>query len=277
MVGRLPERRRRRRAARTRRIVLVLVLAAAASVLGVVVAFATSDGRPAPVPQGDTGPTGWNLIFDDEFDGSSLDTSLWSVGWFGSGITGPLTPAALECFDPARVRQHNGQLDLSFRVAPETCGGHRRPYTGAIVTTNGKFSFTYGFVEMKAKLPGAGGVVYDWPDFWTDGQNWPTDGEDDIVEGLHGQPCWHFHSPGEGPGACDSTPLGPGWHTFGADWEPGSVTYYYDGQVVGTITSGVTGAPMYLILSIGGNSQVGGPTHRATLRVAYVRVWQHPS
>jgi beta-glucanase (GH16 family) len=256
-----------------RRLVLVVVIALAASVLGVVVAFATQG--PPRVPLGD--PGAWQLAFDDEFNGSSLDTSLWSVGWFGKGITGPLTTTALECFDPARVRQQDGQLDLSFRVRPETCGGKRRPYTGAIVSTNGKFSFAYGFVEMKAKLPGTGGAVYDWPDFWTDGQNWPTDGEDDIVEGLHGQACWHFHSPGQAPGGCDSAPLSGGWHTFGADWEPGSVTYYYDGQAVGTISTGVTGAPMYLILSIGGNRLFGGPIHRASLRVAYVRVWQHPS
>ncbi|HET7247280.1 MAG TPA: hypothetical protein VFJ07_20840, partial [Streptosporangiaceae bacterium] len=36
---------------------------------------------------------------------------------------------------------------------------------------------------------------------------------------------------------------------FGADWEPRSITYYYDGRVVGRIRSGVTHAPMYLILN----------------------------
>lgn len=239
--------------------------------LGGVVAFAMLPA-PAPLPHGD--PGSWNLVFDDEFGGTHLNTSLWSVGWFGSGITGPLTPNALECFDPAQVKQHHGQLDLSFRLRPETCGGAQRPYTGAIVTTNGKFSFTYGFVEVRARLPGAHGVVYDWPDFWTDGQNWPADGEDDVVEGLQGHACWHFHSLAGMPGRCDRTPLSHGWHTFGADWEPGSVTYYYDGQVIGTITTGITSSPMYLIISIGGDPRVG-PVHRATFRIAYVRVWQH--
>ena len=55
------------------------------------------------------------------------------------------------------------------------------------------------------------------------------------MEGLSGVICWHFHDPLGGPGGCD-TAITPGWHTFASDWQPGSVTYYYDGQDVGSIT-----------------------------------------
>ena len=254
-----------------RRLVLTLALALSATVLGGVVALAVRT-TPVPLPLGD--PGAWKLVFDDEFTGTSLDRSLWSTGWFGSGITGPLTPNASECFDPAEVKQAGGQLDLSFQIMSETCAGRSRPYVGAIVTTNGKFSFTYGFVEMRARLPGAGGVVYDWPDFWTDGHHWPEDGENDIVEGLQGLACWHFHSLAGAPGHCEHTAITPGWHTFGADWQPGAVTYYYDGTAVGTIRRGITGAPMYLIISMGA-APSNGPVRPATLRVSFVRVWQH--
>lgn len=224
-------------------------------------------------PAGD--PGNWRLIFDDEFDGTSLNTTKWSVGWFGSGITQPLTPAELECFDPAEVAVGGGELDLSMVAKPETCGGKTRPYASGIVTSNGKFSFTYGFMEAKVWVPGTGGVISDWPDVWLDGQNWPTDGEIDIMEGLSGQACWHFHYPGGQPGNCSSASFTGGWHTFGADWEPGSITYYYDGTAVGTITSGVTGAPMYIILSLAADTVNGGPVGPATIRFDYVHVWQH--
>jgi hypothetical protein len=151
-------------------------------------------------PAGD--PGNWRLVFDDEFDGTSLNTAKWAAGWFSSGITQPLTPAELECFDPAEVSVGGGELHLSMIAKSETCGGKTRPYASEIVTTNGKFSFTYGFMEATVWVPGTGGVIPDWPDVWLDGQNWPTDGEIDIMEGLSGQACWHFHYPGGQPGDC---------------------------------------------------------------------------
>jgi beta-glucanase (GH16 family) len=229
---------------------------------------------PQPAPTGD--PGSWKLEFDDEFNGSSLDSSKWSTGWFGSGITGPLGSGALECFDPAQVSAGGGELDVTMAAKPESCGGQTRPYASGIVTTNGKFQFTYGFTEVRAWAPGSDGVIADWPDIWTDGQNWPTDGEDDIMEGLQGHACWHFHyEAGDAPGSCAAGSFTGGWHTFGADWEPGIVTYYYDGSEVGTITQGITSAPMYLLISLGADNTYGGPVAPGTLRIDYARVWQH--
>jgi beta-glucanase (GH16 family) len=238
-----------------------------------------SAGTTAPAPSSLAPPAGdpgnWHLLFDDEFSGTSLNTAKWSAGWFGSGITQPLTPAELECFDPAQVSVGSGELDLSMIAKPESCGGKTRPYASGIVTTNGKFSYTYGFMEARVWVPGTGGVIPDWPDVWTDGHNWPADGEIDIMEGLSGQACWHFHYPGGGPGDCSNASFTGGWHTFGADWEPGVITYYYDGTRVGTIKSAVTGAPMYLILSLAADTVNGGPVKPATIRFDYVHVWQH--
>ena len=81
-------------------------------------------------------------------------------------------------------------------------------------------------------------------------RNWPTDGENDVLEGLGGQACAHFHNPTSGPGACASGDFAGGWHTFAADWEPGSITYYYDETEFWQDTSGITSAPMYLILNL---------------------------
>jgi beta-glucanase (GH16 family) len=77
-----------------------------------------------------------------------------------------------------------------------------------------------------------------------------------------------------GPGACASGSY-TGWHTFASDWEPGSVTFYYDGVMVGRISTGITSAPMYIILDNTVSSATPWLTRAADMQVAYVRVWQH--
>jgi beta-glucanase (GH16 family) len=251
---------------------------------------AVSSGTPVPTGVGGN----WHLIFDDEFNGTSLNAADWSTGWFGSGITGGISGGSEpECYDPSHVVEGNDELELNFTQETESCAGTTLPYTSGMITTNGKFSFTYGMIEFKAWLPTASnGQVADWPDLWTDGQNWPTDGEIDVAEGLYGSVCAHYHGPtdnGQGIGAggitgCPSGNFTGGWHTFAADWEPGIVTWYYDGQDIGCLettgtacgatNSTIAGAPMYVILSLGSTNAytITAPT---SLRVAYVRVWQH--
>lgn len=80
-----------------------------------------------PQPVGDPGP--WNLVFDSEFNGSSLDTSQWSTGMRGvSGITEGANSYEQECYDPAQVSVAGGALNLSVIPKEETCGGFTRPY-----------------------------------------------------------------------------------------------------------------------------------------------------
>jgi hypothetical protein len=220
----------------------------------------------------------WHMVFNDSFTGSSLDPSKWSTGWFGSGITKAVDSNEIACYDPANVSEGNGELDLSMTAQSTSCNG-TQPYDGAAVTTNGKFEFTYGFAEVRAWLAGNGSTVYDWPQIWLDGQSWPQNGEIDILEGLGGGACYHWHGPpdGTGYGGCASGTFTGGWHTFGMDWEPGSVTYYYDGNDVGTVTNAtslITSDPMYLILVASTSAQ--SPTQApVTERFSYVRVWQH--
>jgi beta-glucanase (GH16 family) len=167
---------------------------------------------------------------------------------------------------------------MAITKQPARCKNKPEPYTGALLSSRGRFSQTYGAFEAKIDLPATpGGAVADWPAFWLDGMgHWPVTGEIDIVEGLMGHACYHFHyeqnGAPTGPGGCTST--GPGWHTYGAVWTPSSITYYYDGVKVGEITSGVTHSPMYLILNFTDNQQ--GAVARvipATMKVAYVRAW----
>ncbi len=241
--------------------------------------------KPMPTRAVTSMPPGdWTLEFDDEFNGTSLDTAKWSTGWFGSGITAPVSSWEDDCYDPAQVSEGGGALSLTLIRKTEYCGTADRLYATGLVSTMGKFSFTYGFIEARVWLPGAPGdpgYVANWPGVWADGQNWPEDGEIDIFEGINGQVCSYFHdeensSVGLGAGSktgCSNGIFTGGWHTFAVNWEPGIITYYYDGADIGTVTSGVTSAPMFLVLDYDAERPVRAPD---TMKVDYVRIWQHP-
>jgi beta-glucanase (GH16 family) len=230
--------------------------------------------QSSPLPAGRP-PGRWHLILQDGFNAGSLDTAHWSTGWLSPGITVPVQLAELECYDPAQVTLAAGSLDLTLIHKPETCGGRTRPYASGMVNTRGKFFFSYGFLAARIWLPGGGRIV-NWPAFWAVGQNWPTDGEIDVLEGLKGKACWHFINQAQVRGNCTRGQFAGGWHTYGADWEPGSITYYYDGHAMGRIRSGITSAPMYIILNNATEPRIGGHVQApATMRVDYVRVWQH--
>jgi len=238
--------------------------------------------QPTPQPSPTSGPTAiqpngipgtWSLTLN----AGPTQLAKWG-GWFGTGMTGPVNKAEDACYNPANVAVSGGYLDMSLTNHPANCPHGSQPYTGALLSSRGRFQQTYGAFEARIDMPAtSGGKVADWPAFWLDGEgHWPVTGEIDVVEGLMGHACYHFHyslnGVPAGPGGCTST--GPGWHTYGAVWTPNSITYYYDGVKVGVITSGVTHTPMYLILNMTDN-QAGAVARviPATIRVAYVRAW----
>jgi beta-glucanase (GH16 family) len=234
---------------------------------------ATAVSAAAPRPVGV--PGSWKLKFSDEFNGTKLDTGKWSTGWLASGITKGANGAEQGCYDPKQVKVSGGSLNLTAIAKQQSCGGKTQPYSSGMVNSNGKFNFTHGTMEARIYMPAANGKIANWPAFWANGQNWPVNGELDVMEGLGGKAAYHFHNPSGGPGSSVPGNFAGGWHTFAATWQPGSVTYYYDGKAVGKLTSGITSAPMYLILNNAVSKQYGGPTSvPATMKTDYVRVWQ---
>ncbi len=245
----------------------------------------SSTGTPVDTTAS-SGPSGipgtWHLALDSEFNGKTLPTD-WRTGWFGSGVTGPINTSELDCYDPSHVTfPGDGTMHLVVSAQSSTCNGTTEPYTAALVNTDPSdgrtgpgFQYTYGVLEARIYLPAASnGEIANWPAFWAGGQNWPTTGEDDVMEGLGGSTWWSFHNAqglrnGPVPG------VGPGWHTFATDWEPGSLTYYYDGVAVETLSTGITSAPMYIVLGYGVSSAPYAVTQPGSMQVQYVRVWQH--
>lgn len=236
-------------------------------------------------------PGHWKLILDSEFKGGSYDQELWRPGWFGTGITGPINSDENACYSSQNVVADGDGLQLKLTAKPSTCAHVHAPYTGAVISTNpddgrasGGFAFRYGVLQARVYLPKFRTAPADWPAVVTFGQQWPQDGEDDVIEVFGGTACYHFHSVGytsEGDstgylGGCDRS-LKSGWHTVAANWQPGRVTYYYDGVKVGEITKGVTSAPMYITLV---NTVARGASVIAqanSMSVAYVKVWQQAS
>jgi len=235
-----------------------------------------------PYPPHLPGP--WKLAFDSTFDTTDeLDTTQWSTGWYGGAA--PVNPSEQQFYSPEQVSVGGGELRLTLEAEPTTVDGTTKPYVSGMVTTLGKYQFTYGYVEARILLPATpAGLIANWPAFWLDGQPpWPTNGEIDVLEGLGGYPSAHFHyqsSEGEqGPGFTSETAGWAGeWHAYAANWQPGVVTFYYDGAEVWQQAEGVTDDPMFLCanLAIAGDQAADLVVAPATMRINFVRVWQHP-
>jgi hypothetical protein len=130
--------------------------------------------------------TGWNPVFSDDFSGSAIDASKWTtyLPWGGPEGNGRFHNSNyLSYIMDDDVVVSNGSLKLLTEhrnvVGPGT--GHVYNYTEGLIQTSGKFSFAYGYAEIRAKVPtGVGNGI--WPAFWMLGNGWPP--EMDIAEWL---------------------------------------------------------------------------------------------
>jgi beta-glucanase (GH16 family) len=226
------------------------------------------------------GATGWGTpTFDDEFNGTSVNTNNWNV----EGPRAPNNGQEEDCYSPTTVSESGGDLNIALLNQSCTIGSTTYKYTGGQIDTNDHFNPTYGYFEARMYTPGSNGQISNWPAWWMFGPNWPSGSEIDTFEGFHGYAGWHFCFPD--PTACDwqgnyqSTQDFTGWHTYAVDWQPTSIIYYYDGVKVGTLTTGASTAnqPMQLVIdnTTGPLDNQAGPlVVPATIKVDYVRAWK---
>lgn len=250
--------------------------------------------RPAP------GAAPWPCSFSDEFSGDSLDTAKWQViRTLRVGFrTGP------ECYvdDPQHVRVAGGHLTLTA-TRGGYCPASRAPYESGMVTTQQRFGQTYGRFEIRARLPDRQGVqpalwLYPYP---TTYGAWPRSGEIDIAE-VFGQgdstASPHLHYLGSTgaethPGqACRVAGLAGGFHTYAVTWQPGAISFDYDGVACLRVTGWHPAAPqqapapfdrpfaVLLQLALGSRGDqvpTAATTFPQSMSVDWVRVWRRPA
>ena len=251
-----------------------------------------------PLPAGGK-PEGWKLVWSDEFNKNGLpDGAKWDYdiarnkqGWANE---------ELQYYAKARLqntRVANGKLLITARRErlgkAADFGG--QDYTSGRLVTRGRFEFTYGFVEVRAKLPCGLGT---WPAIWMLGTQgkWPENGEIDIMEhvgrkkgeilgSLHtGAFNWPMNTQITAatmvPSACDA------FHDYQLTWDADHIAIGVDGKNYSQFVNPKDGdhhkwpfsEPQFLILNLAVGGQLGGPVDDkifpVRMEVDYVRVYQ---
>ena len=138
-----------------------------------------------------TNPQIGQLLWSEEFNGTSLNTGVWSAT-DGNGCQINLCGygnAELEYYSPnnlsiVNVPFESGTRALAIRAQSQTVGSN--VFTSGKVDTKGKVQVQYGMIEMRVSTPAVGTGL--WPAAWLLGvspQTWPRNGEIDMMEMGH--------------------------------------------------------------------------------------------
>jgi len=232
----------------------------------------------------------WKLLWHDEFDGPTLDASKWTIGLAWRGDDGTRRHHSRDyasCITDDNIVLRNGMLQLLTQRRDVT-GANNAVYhfTEGFIQTAGKFEYTYGYCEVRVKVPADDGPGL-WPAFWMLSKGWPP--ESDVAEFWTGRPEPHTHQgfafrDDNGKVKWESIhkdQIEPGFHTFGMEWGAGYQIFNRDGVVTLSVHNPrVPATPMYLILNSGVASKPA-PTAQTKFPnafvVDYVRVYARPA
>lgn len=241
-------------------------------------------------------PAGYRLVWSDEFDRDGLpdpskwayDTGMNKAGWHNRELQYYAGPRAQN----AVVR--GGRLVITARKeslsqAPDW-GGQR--YTSTRLVTQGKRDWTYGFFEIRARLPCGQGT---WPAIWMLNRDvvWPAGGELDIMEHIGREPGRVFSTvhtaAGHGANGSGAATLVSdactAFHSYQMHWTADAVRFGIDGVLHFEYRNPRLGperwpfdAPQFLILNIAVGGDLGGAVDDSvfpvSMEVEHVRVYQ---
>lgn len=237
------------------------------------------------IPTSSPDPDYTVLKFSDEFntDGAP-DATKWTYD-LGTGTDGWGNNEAQSYTNASdNVIVAGGSLKITAKKVGSS-------YTSARLKTEGKFDFTYGKVEVRAKLPVGGGT---WPAIWMLGADyatntWPACGEIDIMEHKGNEPNkihGTLHYPGRSGGNGNTntatiTNASSEFHVYKAVWSPASVKIYVDDVLFHTVTNDSSlpfNKDFFMILNVAMGGTFGGTIDPAftqsSMEVDYVRVYQ---
>lgn len=185
---------------------------------------------------------GYNLVWNDEFDGEVFTFDDWNwetrrAGW---------TNNELQAYNASRdnIFLRDGKLVLKAIKSVNQYG--KTVYTSGKVQTLDKHNFLYGRIDVRAKVPAGQGL---WPAIWMMPTrdhygSWPRGGEIDIMEFLghdvktvyanlhYGDP----HAEQQGVYTLENgETFTDSFHVFSVEWDPGEFRFYVDGNHFHTI------------------------------------------
>ncbi len=255
----------------------------------------------APAVNAQDVPAGYHLVWADEFDkGGAPDPAKWSYdtdrnkeGWWNNEAQ------YYAANRPENVRIQDGHLIIEARKEDlkemDDWGGQH--YSSGKLVTGDKAEWTYGFFDVRAKLPCG---VGQWPAIWLLGKGeWPNTGEIDIMEEVGFEPTTiygtlhsvasetdHVHQGGkiEVPDLCTA------FHNYQAEWTATGITFLVDGKAYYHLDKAAGDTerqypfttPEYMILNVaigggwGGQHGIDDNALPAQMQVDYVRVYQKP-
>jgi hypothetical protein len=234
----------------------------------------SSDGGTTP-PSGPSQPVGgpggtWRLMFQDEMNGTSVDSTRWVVqsGCCISGVS--RSPANVSAGGGVyTLRLSDANTGASICTAPSTSGECFGP--GPL--PNGYALNVGGYAEARILFPGNGTNLYNWSGWWSSGPSWPNSGEHDIAEILGGRLTVNYHSPsgGHNQGAVPGY-WGDAFHTYAIHRLADRSDVYWDGKLVKSYPTDDNGREENLLLSVG-NGSYDAFGAAGAMKVDYVRVW----
>lgn len=240
----------------------------------------TAEPEPALAEIGHT----WIKVFDDEFNGTTLNRDNWdpyrySQDYGGDAPFGPDIEQAW--FNSKNVAVHDGNLVLTVQPGAKTLHGVTYNYNTGMVQSAAHFTITPGtFIEARISVPNCDAC---WPAFWTLATDANHTSELDILEYFNSaaqqQPDFTFH-PSTG------NPTGPipygepgvdyrgGFHVYGMYWDGAEAVPYLDGKPydVGA-THDMTTLSQSLILNLSVLNG-GSPAPGSQMLVDWVRAWR---
>jgi beta-glucanase (GH16 family) len=235
------------------------------------------------------------LIWSDEFEGTSLNETFWNYeignnnGWGNN---------ELQYYKKENTSVKDGYLIIQAKQ--ESAGN--QSYTSSRLTTQNKFNFKYGRVDIRAALPRGQGI---WPALWMLGKNipqvsWPKCGEIDIMEMIGGNGTSagndntvygtvHWDNSGQYAQYGGNTKLNSGtfndeFHVFSIVWDAKKIVWYLDDKqfhVIDTTPAGLSEFQeeyfLLVNLAVGGNwpgKPDGTTVFPQQFVVDYIRVFQ---